>query len=66
MDNFIQITVLCPPEPRVGAFVYRNAGKVYMKNYADLRGCYLPRPQQASYQTAALPHCCTFAESAAL
>ena len=29
MDNFIQITVLCPPEPRVGAFVYRNAGKVY-------------------------------------
>ena len=29
MDNFIQITVFCPPEPRVGAFVYRNAGKVY-------------------------------------
>ena len=28
-DNFIQITVFCPPEPRVGAFVYRNAGKVY-------------------------------------
>ena len=24
MDNFIQITVFCPPEPRVGAFVYRN------------------------------------------
>ena len=29
MDNFIQITVFCPPEPRIGAFVYRNAGKVY-------------------------------------
>ena len=29
MDNFIQVTVFCPPEPRVGAFVYRNAGKVY-------------------------------------
>ena len=29
MDNFIQITVFCPPEPRVGAFVYRNAGKIY-------------------------------------
>ena len=24
MDNFIQITVFCPTEPRVGAFVYRN------------------------------------------
>ena len=30
MDDFIQITVLCPLEPRVGAFVYRNAGKVYL------------------------------------
>ena len=29
MDNFIQITVVCPPEPRVGAFVYGNARKVY-------------------------------------
>ena len=29
MDNFIQITVVFPPEPRVGAFVYRNAGKIY-------------------------------------
>ena len=29
MDNFIQITVFCPPEPRLGAFVYRNAGKIY-------------------------------------
>ena len=29
MDNFIQITVFCPPKPRVGAFVYRNAGKFY-------------------------------------
>lgn len=26
---FIQITVVCPPEPRVGTFVYRNAGKLY-------------------------------------
>ena len=23
------IAVFCPPKPRVGAFVYRNAGKVY-------------------------------------
>ena len=29
MDNFIQITVFCPNKPRVGAFVYRNVGKVY-------------------------------------
>ena len=29
VENFIQITVFCPPEPRVGAFGYRNAGKVY-------------------------------------
>ena len=29
VDNFLQITVFCPPDPRVGAFVYRNAGKVY-------------------------------------
>ena len=29
MDDFIQITVFCPPKPRVGAFVYRNARKVY-------------------------------------
>ena len=27
-DNFIQITVLCPPLPGVSAFVYRNVGKV--------------------------------------
>ena len=26
---FIQITVFCPPKPWVGAFVYRNVGKVY-------------------------------------
>jgi len=29
MDNFIQITVFCPPEPRLDAFVNRNVGKVY-------------------------------------
>ena len=29
MDSFIQITVFCRPEPRIGAFVYRNAEKVY-------------------------------------
>ena len=28
MDNFIQITVFCPPNPRVCAFVYRNAEKI--------------------------------------
>lgn len=27
VDNFLQITVFCPPDPRVDAFVYRNAGK---------------------------------------
>ena len=36
MDNFIQISVFCPPEPRVGAFVYRNAGKVYTKLNTDI------------------------------
>ena len=29
MENFIQITVYCPSEPRLDAFVYRNAEKVY-------------------------------------
>ena len=29
VDSFIQITVFCPPEPRVDAFVHMNAGKVY-------------------------------------
>ena len=32
VDNFLQITVFCPPEPRLDAFVYKNAGKVYTKN----------------------------------
>ena len=38
MDNFIQITVFCPPEPRVGSFVYRNAGKVY---WLSMKGRFL-------------------------
>lgn len=29
MDNFVQITTFCPPEPRVDGFVYRIMGKVY-------------------------------------
>ena len=29
VDNFLQITVFCPPDPRLDAFLYRNAGKVY-------------------------------------
>ena len=29
MNNFIQIMVFCLPEPRVDAFVYRNAGKIH-------------------------------------
>ena len=33
MDNFIQITVFCPPQPRVGAFVERNAGKDYRRQF---------------------------------
>ena len=36
MDSFIQITVFCPPEPRVGAFVHWNAGKVYYHNALGL------------------------------
>ena len=35
MDIFIQITVVCPPEYRVGAFVYRTAGKVYCVGHVD-------------------------------
>ena len=31
LPNFIQITVFCPPKPRISAFVYRNAGKVYLR-----------------------------------
>ena len=34
MDNFIQITEFCAPEPRLDAFVYRNAGKVYSGAFA--------------------------------
>ena len=33
MDNFVQITVFCPPEPRLDAFVYKNAGKLYCVFY---------------------------------
>ena len=29
MDDFIQIALFCPPEPRVGVFVYGNTRKVY-------------------------------------
>ena len=29
VDNSMQVTVVCPPKPRVDAFVHRNAGKVY-------------------------------------
>ena len=32
VDNFIQITVICPAKSRVGAFVYRNTKKVYSSN----------------------------------
>ena len=35
MDIFIQITGVCPPEHRVGAFVYRKAGKVYCVGHVD-------------------------------
>ena len=34
-DSCIQISVFCPPKPRVGAFVYGNAGKVYTKLNTD-------------------------------
>ena len=30
VDSFIQVTEFFPPDPRVGAFVYRNAGKFYL------------------------------------
>lgn len=29
VDNSIQMIVFCPLKPRIGAFVYRNAGKVH-------------------------------------
>ena len=35
MDILIQITVVCPPKHRVGAFVYRNAGKAYCAGHVD-------------------------------
>ena len=31
MGSFIQIIVICPPEPRVDVFVHRNAGKVFLR-----------------------------------
>ena len=43
MDNFIQITVFCPPEPRIGAFVYRNAGKVYRTLFQPFLGIVISR-----------------------
>ena len=33
VDNFIQITVFCPPEARVGAFVHINAETVCKRNH---------------------------------
>ena len=35
MDIFIQITGVCPPEHRVGAFIFRKAGKVYCVGHVD-------------------------------
>ena len=33
VDNFIQLTVFCPPVPRVGAFVHMNAETVCKRNH---------------------------------
>ena len=45
MDSFIQITLFCPHEPRVGVFVHRNAGKVLFqqlcKFYSQSFGLFL-------------------------
>ena len=48
MDSFIQITVFCPPEPRVGAFVHRNAGKVCVRSYNTLFAIILKKNQKVS------------------
>ena len=42
VDNFIQITVVCPSEPQVAAFVYRNDGKVDKKVRYNLKFSTLP------------------------
>ena len=36
MDNFIQITLFCPPKPRLDTIVYWNAGKVFNVLMGDL------------------------------
>ena len=33
VDSFITITVFCPAEPQVGAFVHMNAGTVCKRNH---------------------------------
>ena len=39
MDTFIQSTIFCSPKPRVGAFVYKNAGKVYFLSLNSQISC---------------------------
>ena len=41
VDTFIQITVCCPPKPRVGAFVYRNAGRSIANSSLKFMLCFV-------------------------
>ena len=38
VDDFIQITVFCPPRSQLDVFVYRNAGKVYCYIFMGILG----------------------------
>ena len=54
MGNFIQVTIFCPPEPRVDGFVYRNTGKVYRigRHLKDGRYVFKPIGSFQSYPIA--------------
>lgn len=41
VDNFIQITVCCPPKPRVGTFVYRNAERYIAQSSLKFMLCFV-------------------------
>ena len=41
LDNFMQITVCCPPKPRVGAFICRNAERSIAKSLLKFMLCFV-------------------------
>ena len=43
VGSFIQIIVICPPEPRADVFVDRNAGKVFLRLSRLLTKSYVPQ-----------------------